>query len=130
MSITAQPDPQAQITNAESATEPTESDYQPNGGAAAALVAAGIGLAVFGIDVVLTEASRSVKSAFTISTPVGSLAGKTTFAIVIWLGSWAMLHALVGGRDVDLRLWLRVALILVAVGVLCTFPPFFALFAP
>ncbi|MGH8906633.1 MAG: hypothetical protein ACRD0K_08975 [Egibacteraceae bacterium] len=102
---------------------------RPNGSAAAALLAAGIGSAALGLDVILAESSQSIADAFTLYAPAGSLTGKTTFAVAIWLGSWALLHALTGDRQVNLRPWLRASMILVGFGLLTTFPPFFLLFA-
>lgn len=112
-----------------SATRRIVSGHQPNGAAAAALLAAGIGSMVLGIDVILAESWEPIKKAFTLSAPVGSLSGKTTFAVVVWLGCWALLHAWFGDREVDLGPWLRAAIILVGLGFLFTFPPFFGLLA-
>lgn len=108
--------------------EQTGGSRQANGAAAAALLAAGIGSAVLGINIILTEAWEPFERAFNLYAPVGPLSGQTTFAIVVWLGSWAVLHVWFDNQEVDLRVWLRATTILIAIGFLGTFPPFYGLF--
>ncbi len=112
----------------DSAPEGGENRRQPNGAAATALLAAGIGSMVLGIDVIIAEAWQPIEKAFNLYAPGGPLTGQATFATVVWLGSWALLHAWFGDREVDLPSWLRATMILIGVGFLGTFPPFYRLF--
>jgi hypothetical protein len=103
---------------------------RPNGPVAAVLLATGIGSLVLAVLVVWAEASVSFKDSLAYSDRVGPLAGKTIWAVVAFLVSWAGLHAYLRRRDVNLdKVWL-ITLALLALGLLGTFSPFFELFAP
>ena len=99
-----------------------------NGPAAAALLAAGIGSMVLGLFVILAEVSNSVKNALNFYSPVGPLSGKTTLAIVIWILSWMILHSSWKNKQVSFAGVFTASLILIILGLLGTFPPFFDLF--
>ncbi len=99
-----------------------------NGPAAAALLAAGIGSLALGLFVILAEASNSVKNALNFYNPVGPLSGKTTVAIIIWILSWMILHGSWKNKQVSFAGVFTVSLILIVLGLLGTFPPFFDLF--
>ena len=98
----------------------------PNGGAAAAFLAAGIGAFATGLVVLLNEAG--VLSVPALFAPAGGVTGRTTLAVVIWLMAWALLHARWRGRDVESRRVGAVTWLLTGLGVLSTFPPVWALF--
>lgn len=98
-----------------------------DGTAAAAILAAGIGLAVTGIASASAEAIAAVGKALVWSKPVGDLSGKTIIGIAAWLVSWLILGLIWRGKDVKFRLVLIVSTVLLAVGVLLTFPPVFEL---
>lgn len=101
-----------------------------NGVAAAAILSAGIGSFALGIFTVLAEMSPWAKGMMTLTMPVGPLSGKTTFAVVIWLASWMVLHLLWRNRDIGrFNEVIVAALLLVGLGFLGTFPLFFELFA-
>jgi fumarate reductase subunit D len=93
-----------------------------NGEAAAAIVAAGVGCAVFGILVVLLALSTAIETLLTFSVPVGSLSGKTIIAVGVWLISWFALHRAWKDKHLDQRKTFIAAAILVGLGVLGTFP--------
>jgi fluoride ion exporter CrcB/FEX len=102
----------------------------PDGGSWAAVLAAGIGCAAIGILTDLSEASKLISSALSISKQVGDLSGKTTLSIVCWLIAWALLHF--RWRRRDLATPGRVAaltIVLVLVSLIGVFPPFFKLFS-
>jgi hypothetical protein len=105
--------------------QPTE----PSGAAAAALLAAGIGCALFGLLVLLNDAIPALKEALTFSKAVGPLSGKATVGVAAWLLVWAVLHVALRGRDVATATVVRVTRVLIALGLLLTFPPFYLLFA-
>jgi hypothetical protein len=96
-----------------------------NGPAAAAMLAAGIGNAVFGVIVCLSENSKAVENFLTFSKPVGALSGKTDLTVIIWLISWLILAAAWKNRQVNLGKVMASTMVLIAFGLLGTFPPFF-----
>jgi hypothetical protein len=99
-----------------------------NGSSAAAILAAGVGLAATGIFTLLSESIAAVSKALAWSKPVGALSGKTSLGLIAWLVGWIVFGVLWKGREVKLRPVLVAAVILAVVGVLFTFPPFFELF--
>jgi hypothetical protein len=102
---------------------------EPNGGIAAALLAAGIGCAAFGVLVVLAEASAAVNGMLTVSEGAGPLSGKGLGATVLWAVAWAVLHIMLRNRELPWRPVARTTTALVTVGLVATFPPIFQLFA-
>lgn len=105
-----------------------ESGRMP-GSAAAALVACGLGSAIFGLAVVLAEANETVKTALTLHEGVGPLSGKSVVGTAGYFLAWLLLHLVLRGRTVSSRVAITVAFGLVAVGLLLTFPTFYQLFA-
>jgi hypothetical protein len=100
-----------------------------NGSSAAAVLAAGVGLAVTGLMTVTSENIPSLLSALAWSKPVGALMGKTMIGLIGWIVSWVVLGVVWKDKEVKLRPILVVAVILAVVGLLTTFPPFFDLFS-
>jgi hypothetical protein len=102
----------------------------PNGPAWAAILAAGIGCAVFGLVVDLAEASKATSNALNFYKPAGDLSGKTIVAIVVWIIAWAVLHARWKNRKLRSpgRI-IALTLILILLALIAVFPPFFELFA-
>lgn len=92
-------------------------------GAAAAVLASGLGSITFGAATVLAEASKPVRAALTFSDRVGPLSGETTLAVVAWLASWALLAAVWHGRSPPFPRVFALSLALVVAGLLLTFPP-------
>ena len=98
----------------------------PNGAAAAAFLAAGIGSLAVGLFVLLSEAG--LFTAPTLYAPSGGVSGRTAFAALTWLISWAVLHRRWRDRDVDARRTFLLALGMVALGLVATFPPLWGIF--
>ena len=94
----------------------------------ACVVAAGIGCFALGALTVASEASGSMHRLLEIVPTVGTLSGKALGAIIAWATSWGVLHGRWRARDLDSRRPILVAAILIALGLLGTFPPFFYLF--
>jgi hypothetical protein len=113
------------------APDNVEVDYpdKPEGPVSAAIIAGGIGCLALGVFTTLAEISEGFKDFLNFYDPVGPLSGKTTYALVVWLISWVVLHIMYRDRATESRKALSVALILVALGVLGTFPIFFQAFA-
>jgi hypothetical protein len=120
-----------------SSTEPRTSPIEDldcpdkrEGPVAAAILAGGVGAFALGVLTTLAEMSPSLKEFLNFHDPVGPLAGKTTYAVLIWLVAWVVLHMAYRDKQVETRKALTVALVLVGLGALGTFPVFFQAFAP
>ena len=101
-----------------------DADMPPNGPAAAAILAAGIGCAAVGILAFAGDASGAIGSLLNIYNPTGTLSGVTTIAIIVWLVAWFALNRLWRTRTVAMGGVNVGAFVLLAVGFLLTFPPF------
>jgi hypothetical protein len=101
-----------------------------NGPAAAALLAGGIGSAAMGLITLAYEIND--KSAFaksmTWSKAVGGLSGKSGWAIIIFFVAWAILHFVWKDKETDFARISSIAIALLVVGFLGTFPPVWHLF--
>lgn len=103
---------------------------KPLGTAAAALLAAGVGVFVTGLMTTLAEVSPGLRSSLNWWNPAGPLTGKTGVGVILWLVAWVILHAAYKNSEVDFGRAMRWAWILILLGFLGTFPPFFEAFAP
>jgi hypothetical protein len=96
----------------------------PNGPGAAAVLSAGIGSLALGVFAFAGDASPPIRGLFNIWTPSGPLSGVSTAAILVWLIAWYLLGRRWSRRDVGLR-WVNIAaFVMLAGGLLLTFPPF------
>jgi hypothetical protein len=102
----------------------------PTGPAAAVILSVGLASLVLGVLSTLTAASTSVSSFLTLSNRVGDLSGVTTLATVIFFGSWALLALAWRRADPPLRTVVIVTAVLLGLGLVGTFPPFFHAFEP
>jgi hypothetical protein len=109
------------------ATEATAE--RPNGPVVAGLLAAGIGALVLGALTTVAEASESFGESLQYNDRVGPLSGKVIWATAAFVVSWVALGAWLRARDLEWRPVLIVTGVLVALGVLGTFPTFFQAFA-
>jgi hypothetical protein len=100
-----------------------------DGPPAASLIAAGIGAAALGLFVTLAEASTGIADWLQWNDRVGPLSGKTILATVAYFGSFLILGLWWRNRTFALKTILLASGILVALGVLFTFPPIFQAFA-
>ncbi len=108
--------------------DPAAPKRLPNGAAAAALLATGIGTSVFALLVILSEASAAVANALNLYNPAGPLSGKTTIAVLFWLVVWSALDRRWRAVDVEFdKVW-KWSLVLYAFAFIGTFPPVFTLF--
>jgi hypothetical protein len=96
----------------------------PNGPGAATVLAAAIGCFVLGVLALAGDAVPSIARLLNIWNPTGPLSGVTAAAIVIWLGTWAILSRLWARRDLSMAAINLSALLLFVGGLLLTFPPF------
>lgn len=99
-----------------------------NGAAMAAMLGGAIGAFAMGAFVLLHEAG--LYSAPALYGPIGGLSGRTTFAVIVWLGAWAVLHYRWRTRDVGPLPVARAAFLLAAAGIIATVPTVWGLVAP
>jgi hypothetical protein len=100
----------------------------PNGRGAAAVLAAGTGAFLVAFFALLADKSAEIKSAMIFYKPTGPLSGVTTCAIAVWLIAWLVLHARWKSRNLAMGRVNAVALTLLILGLLLTFPPIGDLF--
>jgi hypothetical protein len=100
----------------------------PNGGGAAAVLAAGIGAFAVALFALLGDKITWFKNLMIFYKPTGPLSGVTTCAIVVWLAAWCILHWLWSPRMLQMTRIRTVALALLIASVLLTFPPIEDLF--
>ena len=100
----------------------------PNGGGAAAVLAAGIGVFLVAIFALIGDKFTAIKSLMIFYKPTGPLSGVTTSAIVLWLAAWFVLHRLWHSRMIAMGRVRAVAFVLLILAVLLTFPPIEDLF--
>ena len=98
---------------------------RPSGPAAAVLLAAGLASFTLGLLTVLSAASASVSSALTVSDRVGDISGLSIAAMLVFFSSWGVLALLWRRADPPLVRVAAATGILIALGMLGTFPPFF-----
>ncbi len=96
----------------------------PNGGAAAAVLAAAIGVCTLGVLALAGDALPAVAHALNIWQPTGPLSGVTGLAIIVWLAVWFTLARRWASRNLNFRRINLIALALIVAGALLTFPPF------
>jgi hypothetical protein len=96
---------------------------KPNGPVAAALLAGGIGSAVLGLLTFGAEASEGIKNILNWYNPVGPLMGKSSLGILAFILSWVILNSLWKGKETNFNRIATIALALVVVGLIFTFPP-------
>jgi hypothetical protein len=101
---------------------------KPTGPAFAAILAAGLAFAVLGAATTLAEVFDGFGDWLAFSGRVGMLSGETIIAIAAYFLSWAGLAFLWRRSDPPLLPVAVVTAVLVVVGLLGTFPPFFRLF--
>jgi cytochrome c biogenesis factor len=110
---------------------------RPTGEAAAALLAAAIGMLTLALVNQLTAMSDPfnawVHSVGKLWMPgaqgIGPYSGKETLSLVAWLVSWAILHPVLRTRELPLSRCLVVFLVMVAVATTFIWPPVFEHFA-
>ncbi len=107
---------------------PQAVDKIPNGPGAAAILAAGIGSAALGVVTLAAEVSDAVGKLLNFYGPAGPLSGKTTVTIIVWLVAWFVLSRLWQSKTVNMAAVNLAAFVLLGIGFLLTFPPFWALF--
>lgn len=99
------------------------SEDLPNGRGAAAILAAGIGCAAVGVLALARDAFAPVAHALNFYKPSGPLSGVTMVAVLVWLVAWFVLAGRWRDKTVAMARVNVIAFVLLAVGLLLTFPP-------
>jgi hypothetical protein len=99
-----------------------------NGSGAAAILAAGIGSFALAVLACAGDKLAAVKHSLVFYKPTGQLSGVTTTAIFIWLLGWGILEWRWRNRTVAVGRISVVALALLGLSLLLTFPPVVDLF--
>ena len=99
-----------------------------NGSGAAAILSAGIGAFALAVLAVAGDKSAPIARSLIFYKPTGPLSGVTTTAIVIWLVAWGILEWRWRNRTVGAGRISVIALALLGVSLLLTFPPVADLF--
>jgi hypothetical protein len=105
-----------------------EGEQRPNGAAAAAILAASVGVFVIGLLTTLGESIHSIGNWLNWYNPTGSLSGKTTMGVIVWLVVWVGAHYLLRRQEVNLTRPVQIAALLLIVGLVLMFPLVFQAF--
>jgi hypothetical protein len=109
-------------------TSAADSGERTNGSGAAALLAAGVGAFALAVLAIAADHIAGFGKAMIFYKPTGPLSGVTTLAVVVWLLAWAVLEWRWRKRTVAMGRIASLALGLLALGLLLTFPPVAGLF--
>ena len=101
------------------------------GPAAAALLAAGVGLLALALSHVFSEASEAVKHTMQAlgnawipgAQGIGPYAGKETVGVLVWLISWVFLHVLLKKRQISVVVAGVMTLVLIGMATTLLWPP-------
>ncbi len=106
-------------------------ELKPNGEAIAAFMSPMLGLVALAIANGLWEANRvyytevylRIGSWIPQYDRIGPFTGKETILLVVWLGSWAIMHLLLRKREMRVAPWAIAFLIGIAAAALLVWPP-------
>jgi hypothetical protein len=96
-----------------------------NGAAMAAVLGSGVGAFAIAGFVLLDEAG--LFAAPTLYGPAGGVTGRTTFAAIVWLLAWGVLHTRWKSREIAPGPVFTSTVVLVVVALVGTFPPVWGL---
>lgn len=102
---------------------PSDNPALINGPAAAAILSAGIGCFVLAALGIIGDKSALVQRNLVFYKPTGPLSGVTTIAILVWLVTWAILEWSWRKKTVPEGRINAIALVLLALSLILTFPP-------
>ena len=112
-------------------SDPVASPNAPaltNGSGAAAILSAGVGCFALAVLALAGDKSTLIKSSLVFYKPTGPLSGVTTTAILIWLFTWGILEWRWRKTTVAAGRINTVALALLGLSLILTFPPIVDLF--
>lgn len=108
----------------------TKTKELTNGAASAALLAGGIGSAIFGLITLFSEVSTPFGNSLNWVKPVGPLSGKSILGTLSFFAVWAVLHFAWKDKETEFGRISNIAIALLVVALITTFPPFWHLFTP
>ncbi len=105
----------------------------PSGAAVAAIISAVLGMITLAVVNWGTAASKAfnewVHGIGKLWMPgaegIGPYSGKETLSLVVWIGSWIVLHVALRNRELNLSRWLIIFLVGVGVATTLLWPPVF-----
>jgi hypothetical protein len=103
-------------------------EQEPNGGIVAAVIAAGAACAVLGLLTVLAAAVPALSDVLIFYAPAGPISGELILSAFAYLIIWTNLHFRLRGRELSLSKGFLITTLLLAIGLIGTFPPFYQLF--
>ena len=109
-------------------TSTPDAKAMTNGSGAAAVLSAGVGSFSLAVLAIAADKSPAIKSLMNIYHPTGPLSGVTTTAIFVWLMLWIVLEWRWRDRKLAMGPIGGIALVLLALSLLLTFPPIADLF--
>jgi len=111
------------------ATQTNTTDKKlPNGPAAAAILAGGIGAFFMGFITWLSEVVVSTQNVLKWVGPVGPLSGKVGLTVIVFVAAMVILGAMWKNKDVAFGKIANISLVLLVLGLVGTFPLFWHLF--
>ena len=114
--------------NASGASTSTGITSLTNGSGGAAVLAAGVGTFTLAVLTLAADQVAAIKPLMIFYKPTGPLSGVTTTALLIWLFTWGILEWRWRNRNIAMGRTSVIALILLGLSVLLTFPPVADLF--
>jgi hypothetical protein len=102
---------------------PSDNPALTNGSGAAAIFSAGVGCFVLAVLAILGDKSALIQGSLVFYKPTGPLSGVSTAAILVWLVTWAILEWSWRKKTVPARRINAIALALLLLSLILTFPP-------
>ena len=117
----------------EVAWTPSANRSIPSGAAVAAIISAVLGLITLAVVNWGTAASKAfnewVHGIGKLWMPgaegIGPYSGKETLSVLVWIGSWIVLHVALRNRDLNLGRWLIIFLVGIGIATTLVWPPVF-----
>lgn len=103
--------------------ERCDSPALTNGSGAAAIFSAGVGCFVLAVVAILGDKSALIERSLVFYKPTGPLSGVSTVAILVWLVTWTILEWSWRKKTVPAAHITAIALALLVVSLILTFPP-------
>lgn len=97
----------------------------PTGAMIAALYAAVVGLLTLAIVNIASDVDAGFKAWITLHSGIGPYSGKVVLMLVAWAVAWPVLHVALRRREVNVRRWFGVFLVLLFVATILMWPPVF-----
>lgn len=91
----------------------------------AALYAAVVGLLTLAIVNIASDVDGGFRAWITLHSGIGPYSGKVVLMLVAWAVSWPVLHVVLRRREVHVRTWFGVFLVLLLVATVLMWPPVF-----